>query len=108
VATLVITPIKILDYNTKVVNGNDVVNEVRTSQEQNSRDFILERSSDGLNFSQVGATLPAAGNSSDTRSYSITDHNVPAGTWYYRFKETDLDGKTTYTKTNHVTIKNLA
>jgi hypothetical protein len=101
-----VTPITILDYNTRVINGNDVINVVRTSQEQNSRDFILERSANAVNFDQVGPTLLAAGNSNDVRSYTITDNDVPAGIRYYRFKETDIDGKTTYTKVNKVQINN--
>lgn len=84
------------------------MNTVEVLTEVNARDFVLERAGDNMHFEQVGASLPAAGNSSQSHSYTVTDHNVPNGVWYYRFKETDNDGKTTYTKMNRITIMKKA
>lgn len=66
-----------------------------TAQEQNSRAFIIERSSEGIVFSPIG-TVAAAGNSSSPSNYSFTDLTPLPGDNYYRLKEVDLDNKWMY------------
>ncbi|HEV8271173.1 MAG TPA: T9SS type A sorting domain-containing protein [Chitinophagaceae bacterium] len=68
----------------------------KTAQEQNTSHFNIERSADGINWSVIGSQ-PAAGNSTDQRSYSFAD-NDPARNSYYRISEYDLDGRTQYTR----------
>ena len=67
----------------------------QTAQEQNSRDYSIQRSADGNAFTDIGA-VPAAGNSSVARNYSFTDAAPLNGNNYYRLKETDLDGQFMY------------
>ncbi len=67
----------------------------QTAQEQNSRDYTIERSPDGIHYSGIGS-VPAAGNSSLPSNYSFVDPSPLNGTNYYRLKETDLDGKFMY------------
>lgn len=75
--------------------GNKVVLVWKTAQEQNSQRFDIEKSSDGANWTVAGS-IPAAGNSTDERSYSFTDNN-PGQNSYYRIAEYDIDGKKQYT-----------
>jgi Concanavalin A-like lectin/glucanases superfamily len=65
----------------------------QTAQEQNSRDFTIERSPNGSynSWTAIG-TLPAAGNSSVALNYSFRDVSPLSGINYYRLTETDLDG----------------
>ena len=67
----------------------------QTSQEQNTRDFTIERSTDGSNYSPIG-TVDATGNSTTARTYSYTDRTPQPNANYYRLKENDIDGKFTY------------
>lgn len=67
----------------------------QTAQEQNTRDFTVERSSDGQSYTPIG-TVDAAGNSTSVRSYSFIDRTPQPNANYYRLKESDLDGRSTY------------
>jgi len=68
----------------------------QTAQEENTREFLVQRSPDGTTFSTIG-TVAAAGNSSIILNYSFVDGSPVAGNNYYRLEEVDLDGYTTYT-----------
>ncbi|WP_221392562.1 M4 family metallopeptidase [Dyadobacter sp. NIV53] len=63
-----------------------------TTAEVNNDYFSVERSSDGLIFSQVGK-VTGAGNSSVKNNYRFTDAGFPIGISYYRLKQVDKDGK---------------
>lgn len=82
------------------LSGKNVILNWETASENNSSQFIIERSPDGYQFSPVG-TIAAAGNSSDTRRYSFTDQ-TPAYINHYRLKQVDIDGKFKYSKILYV------
>jgi len=67
----------------------------QTSLEENSKVFIIQRSTDGVHFSDLGS-VAAAGTSHTTKTYNYTDATPATGTNYYRVKEMDLDSKATY------------
>jgi len=75
--------------------GNLAMLQWQTAQEQNSRDFTIERSADGLSYTSIG-NVQATGNSSGPRDYSFTDAAPLNGKNYYRLKQFDLDGHFTY------------
>ena len=69
-----------------------------TVNEQNSKEFRLERSLNGTSFTQI-ATIPAAGNSSSTREYQYTDMNIHllnSPVMFYRLKQADNDDNFKY------------
>lgn len=76
-----------------------------TSSESNNKGFDLERSVDGKSFSAISfvATKADKGNSSTTLSYNFTDEKAASGTFYYRLKQVDNDGKSSYS--NIVVLK---
>lgn len=76
-----------------------------TATEKNSESYIMERSADGYNFTSISNKIPAAGNSSVRLNYSFIDAYPLAGTNYYRLKETDIDGKITYSSVKEVTYR---
>ncbi|MDP4149119.1 MAG: hypothetical protein Q8927_03055 [Bacteroidota bacterium] len=78
---------------TAIAQGNSVLLNWSTYEEQNTSHFNVQYSADGGRFTTIG-TVAAAGNSSKPSLYSFT-HNKPAlnGTNYYRIQEVDLDGK---------------
>jgi hypothetical protein len=66
-----------------------------TLQESNSDHFVIERSTDGINYTTIG-TLPAAGNSTTTIKYQFTDEQIATGISYYRIRLIDKDDKSMY------------
>jgi hypothetical protein len=63
-----------------------------TAQELNNKEFIIERSADGRQFTAIGK-VAAAGNTSRQTSYSFTDAQPAYGVNYYRLNQVDIDGK---------------
>ncbi|MBP6335287.1 MAG: T9SS type A sorting domain-containing protein [Bacteroidia bacterium] len=97
-------PIKLLHFNAKLKNGQ-VDLSWATAAEINNDFFTIEKSSDAKEFEPV-STVQGAGNSTVTRHYTTEDREVLSGYSYYRLKQTDYDGK--YTYSNIVTLKNGA
>jgi hypothetical protein len=62
-----------------------------TAAEINSSCFIVQHSTDGNNWNNIG-TVTAKGNSNTSQDYSFV-HQTPATVNYYRLIEHDLDGK---------------
>jgi hypothetical protein len=59
--------------------------------------FTIERSADGVNFSFV-ATVTGAGHSNTLLEYLYTDASPLKGNSYYRLKQTDFDGETSFSE----------
>ncbi len=95
---LVPLPVSLLDFTGKyLIDAHQNVLQWTTVKEINSADFTVEKSIDGNTFNSLG-TINAAGNSEQTRHYSFTDDSPIHGINYYRLKQTDVDGKYTYSK----------
>jgi hypothetical protein len=62
-----------------------------TSSEQNSKNFDIEKSIDGINYYHIG-TVRAAGTSTSRKDYTLRDDKLSAFN-YYRLKMNDLDGR---------------
>jgi hypothetical protein len=89
-------PLSLIDFQ-GIAKDKQVNLSWRTSQEQNTQNFIIERSSSQADFSPVGS-ISAANNSSTIKEYSFTDKEPLQGSAYYRLKMLDKDGKSTYSK----------
>ena len=93
-------PVELISFTAK--KENDFVKcEWQTASEINSDYFTLERSADGILFEPI-ATLKAAGHSTVIKSYSSIDENPLKGNSYYRLRQTDTDGKISYSQTEHI------
>jgi hypothetical protein len=94
-------PVTLINWNATYANNN-VSLKWSTTMEKNASHFMIERSSDGVEYTDA-AMIVAAGNSEIVRNYSFND-KVPAGNTgvlYYRLKMVDMDGRT---KTSDVRI----
>jgi hypothetical protein len=90
-------PITYIYFKGKTVAKDNIL-DWATANEQNSKQFDIERSLTGNNFSKIGF-VHAAGNSTQTRTYQYTDHDIDklnSGYMFYRLKQIDIDGKFTY------------
>jgi len=89
-------PIELLSFTAEPVNSNVNLNW-RTATETNNDFYTIERSLDDQVFDTV-CIVKGAGNSSSVLNYSAEDLNPLNGTSYYRLKQTDFDGKYTYSQ----------
>jgi hypothetical protein len=88
-----VTPLTILSINGSLQN-NQVKISWSTSNEVNTKNFSIERSSDGNNFSAIGS-VDAKGLAAN--DYSFIDANpILNATSYYRLKMMDKDGSYRY------------
>jgi Galactose oxidase, central domain/Kelch motif/Secretion system C-terminal sorting domain len=93
-----ITPPIILPFTTVTLEGTSqgLCNDLswQTVNEINTSSFIVERSTDGTHFTDIGS-VPAVG--SGNNSYSFTDAAPPqTGNSYYRLEMPHSRGDTTY------------
>lgn len=74
-------------------NDNKIKLDWATATETNNHYFTVERSMDGNRYDAVGK-IDGAGNSISVLYYSFEDQPPLGGTWYYRIRQTDYDGRT--------------
>lgn len=74
-----------------------------TVTEANTQAFFIEFSSNGVDFTAAGS-IAAAGNSNSRVNYNYTHNTTAGGTLYYRVREVDADGRTTYSNITSVKI----
>lgn len=93
-------PVTLLNFDAQ---RNGAVNNLKwtTSQEANSSRFIVERSFDGRNFSEIGV-VAAAGFSNAERNYRFTDMSPVKGINYYRLRMVDIDDSYKYSSIKNV------
>jgi hypothetical protein len=76
-------------------NMNDVNLQWATASETNNDYFTIQKSRDIYDFENV-SDVPGAGNSNSNIYYSYTVDPYENGITYYRLKQTDFDGKYSY------------
>lgn len=89
-----VLPVTLVNFTGNLKN-NDVLLSWQTTQEINTKHFIVERSADGKTFSQLGI-VAAAGNNATHRNYNFTDARINEGNYFYRLTIVDNDGKKLY------------
>ncbi|HVU58864.1 MAG TPA: LamG-like jellyroll fold domain-containing protein [Puia sp.] len=87
-------PLTLLQF-TVTKQSNTAQLQWQTGQEENSRDFVIQRSGNGSDYTDIG-NVAAAGTSHTKRYYYFTDNTPLEGKNYYRLKQRDLDGQFTY------------
>ena len=87
-------PVSIISLDAKPVA--DKVEVVwATAMEKDNNYFEVERSLDGKNFTSIGQ-VTSRGNSDYKVNYSFTDANPAKGVAYYRLRQVDFDGTTSF------------
>ncbi len=89
-------PIELMSF---AGENNGDVNDLywTTATEINNDFFLVQRSEDGYAFKDIGQ-VDAAGNSSVTNSYRLTDNAPLKGMNYYRLKQIDFNGSASYSE----------
>ena len=99
-----ILPVVWLDINVEHKGEYNLVTW-KTASEVNTERFEVERSLNGSNKFETIGEVQAAGESSNILSYEYEDEDVRPGTYYYRIKQVDRDGKFDYSDIVSVVIR---
>lgn len=97
-------PIQLLSFAARLTPDGVVDLNWSTAMEVNNKLFTVERSQDGVNFMAV-TEVPGAGNSSIQQDYTAVDAHPYAGVSYYRLRQTNDDGQSTFSQ---VVVINMA
>jgi hypothetical protein len=96
-------PVKLESF-TATLNKDKVLLDWATSHEQNSKDFTIEKSTDGTHFTML-MKVNGKGTSSQSSAYHLIDFTPVNGINYYRLLQTDFDGNIMYHDTKKITYK---
>jgi hypothetical protein len=84
-------PITLTSFSADAINNSSVAVKWTTASEINNNYFAIERSKDGIEFSEL-KRVSGAGNSTSIHNYYATDNYPYTSTSYYRLRQTDFDG----------------
>jgi hypothetical protein len=97
-----ILPVKWLYFQLKKIEkGIEIA--WATSAEDNSKQFDIEVSGDGINFSSIGA-VPASGNASQIKTYRYVNCCPIQGKQFYRVKSIDNDNRFEYSVVKSISL----
>lgn len=99
-------PVRLVQFDV-IARSADALINWQTIQEINSKEFIVQRSFDGMVFTEI-AVIPAAGNTSTKQFYSFTDAgiiNCGKPVLYYRLLSADIDGTKVYSDVQLLKLK---
>ncbi|MEJ7627581.1 MAG: cadherin-like beta sandwich domain-containing protein [Ferruginibacter sp.] len=99
-------PIKLRSFYVQKMDNNTAKILWTTEQEINSSHFVIERSSNGSTWNNIGS-INAAGNSSNRKYYTTFDNAPMQGINSYRFKMVDLDGSYEYSEIRKVAFNSF-
>jgi hypothetical protein len=90
----IILSIKLVSFTAELENKKVKLNW-ETANEMNNDYFTIERSTDGTEWKSI-TKIKGAANSSTSLTYEAYDQSPVSGTSYYRLKQTDFDGQSSY------------
>lgn len=102
-----ILPVQLTNFTATLQKANVQVSW-QTATETNTSYFVIQRSSDGVHFNDIG-TVNAKGNASGNTSYSFIDETAlqqNSVKLFYRLQSVDKDSKSFYTSISLVTLSN--
>ncbi len=88
-------PIDLVDFTVKT-KGNAAELTWETATETNNEGFEVQQSKNGTDWSAV-TFVKGVGNSQISNHYQHRVSDLTAGDWYFRLKQVDFDGTTTFT-----------
>lgn len=101
-------PVHFISFIASLQNNNAML-QWKTAEEQNAKQFFVQRSGDGINFTTI-ASVKANNTGSNINVYYYTDlsvQNLNLSKIYYRIQEQDMDGALQTTQVESVDINKL-
>ncbi len=83
-------PVELITFDGKL-DQNQIQLDWQTATENNNDYFLIEKSTDGRTFENLG-TVQGAGNSFEIRDYRMIDKEPAIGVNYYRLTQFDFNG----------------
>lgn len=97
-------PVEILYFNAELNPATQQVNLTwQTATEVNNKHFVLEHSHNSTTWT-TQQTIEGVGNSTDISTYSTVDDSPAIGLNYYRLRQVDMDGTTTYSQIQSISL----
>lgn len=96
-------PVELKSFNL-VAHADFVEVSWSTASELNNDYFTIERRHENAEQFEALASIPGAGTTNMEHRYRYEDYAIAPGTWYYRIKQTDLDGSFSYSPVKSVTV----
>ena len=96
-------PVKLLEFTAEPTNRRSILVRWATASEKNNASFTVERSADGRTFGGISKVL-GAGTTQVRSNYEVLDEKPLPNTSYYRLRQTDLDGSTSYSPVRAVKL----
>jgi hypothetical protein len=87
-------PVEFGDIRVERINRNAIISW-NTFTETGNDYFVIERSADGVSWSDIGH-VDGAGFSVIPITYSFIDQDVPSSGMYYKIRQTDFNGDYSY------------
>jgi hypothetical protein len=99
-------PIELISFSAKLIPQGFVLTEWETATEINNDYFTIYRSKNLIDWKEIGK-INGAGNSNLKKKYSLADsHPLSSEHTYYKLKQTDFDGKMSFSQVVVVSIEN--
>ena len=101
-------PVKFISFTASYlgISENSVSIDWQTTEETNSKNFILEKSYDGVSFNGI-AEVKSTGTTTSINNYHFNDNAITNSTKiYYRLKQVDNDGNFSFSEIKAVSIGN--
>ncbi len=96
-------PVELTSFAAKVNEGT-VILTWSTSTETNNSGFEIQRSVNGKNYSKIGF-VKGQGSSVEANNYSFMDKPEISSTFYYRLKQVDFNGLSSYSDVIKVSLQ---
>jgi hypothetical protein len=105
-----ILPVTMLNFTAQAQTNNTALLQWTTATETNNKGFSVERSADSLSWAELTFvnSMATGGNSSVQYNYQFTDNSPLAGDNFYRLKQMDLNGTTTYSAVRKLSFEKNA
>ncbi len=92
-STFTLLPVKLVAFTAQVKDKQVNINWTATT-EQDTKTYTLQKSTDGVSWKDI--TTVSVKNSSPTSNYFVNDAETFSGVVYYRLKQTDYKGFSTF------------
>ena len=99
-------PVEGLEPLSARLDGNQIRLFWATEMEQNNKGFGIQRSADGVVWSEIGWT-EGKGSTHLPNSYRVVDQSPLVGVNYYRYEQVDYDGQSTFSNVVSVMYQSL-
>ncbi len=103
----VILPVELTGFQVKSDNCKTIQLEWATASERDNSHFVVERSSDGMDWLEIGV-IPGNNNSTQLTNYRFEDQQPHPGENYYRLNQVDFSGSSAYSPVRALDCSTIA